>query len=280
MTTHPVLTRALESGALEDLRAVSEWWASGLYARSVDPEIARTLVAKGATVSVHAAAGLGMTDHLERMLAADPSLIDAKGCDACTPLHFARDVATASLLLDHGARKDARDEDHESTPAQWLMGDTPGVARFLLDRGAAPDIFMAAALGDQDLAARLIDANPRCVAQRIGRPPEFPPIGHNGRGGSIYQWTLAFNSYPHQIALRTGNSDLFDRCARGTPISSICCGPAATRRRASWCPASWPGAPTPRRSPPAIPASSPRCLRKISSCCRATAGRPTPATTR
>jgi ankyrin repeat protein len=207
---NPILARAIESGSADDLKAVSDWWASGLHTRTIDPAVARTLVERGATLSVHAAAGLGFTDHLARMLAHDPTLIDAKGCDACTPLHFARDVATARLLLDHGARIDARDEDHESTPAQWLIGDAPEVARFLLELGASPDIFMAAALGDGDLALRLIDSNPGCVACRIGRLPDFPPIGHKGRGGTIYQWSLAFNSYPHQIALSKGHPDLFD----------------------------------------------------------------------
>jgi len=206
----PDLDRALASGSPEDLRVVSEWWASGLNTRSTDQHVAKKLVERGATLTVHAAAGLGLTDHLAGMLDVDPSLIDAKGCDACTPLHFARDVATASLLLDHAARIDARDEDHDSTPAQWSIREAPEVARFLLDRGATPDIFMAAALGDRDLAARLIDANPECVGYRIGRLPAFPPLGHNKRGGTIYQWTLAFNSYPHQIALLKGHTDVFD----------------------------------------------------------------------
>jgi ankyrin repeat protein len=206
----PLLNRALDSGLPEDLQSVSEWWASGLHTRGVEPQVARRLVERGATLTVHAAAGIGLTDHLARMLDTDPSLIDAKGCDACTPLHFARDVETARVLLAHGARIDARDEDHESTPVQWLIRDAPDVVHFLLDRGATPDIFLAAALGDRDLAARMIDANPRCVAYRIGRLPEFPPIGHNGRGGTIYQWTLAFNSYPHQIALLKGHVDVFD----------------------------------------------------------------------
>jgi len=144
------------------------------------------------------------------MLAADPSVIDAKGGDGCTPLHFSRDIATARLLLDHGARLDARDEDHESTPAQWLIGDAPEVSRFLLDCGAAPDIFLAAALGDRALAEKLMDADRACLARRIGRAPEFPPLGHTGRGGTIYQWTLAFNSYVHQIALLKGHDALFE----------------------------------------------------------------------
>ena len=36
------------------------------------------------------------------------------------------------------------------------------------------------------------------------------PSGYNGRGGTIYQWTLAFNSYAHQIALLKGHPDVFD----------------------------------------------------------------------
>jgi ankyrin repeat protein len=206
----PLLNRALESGSPEDLKAVSERWASGLYTRDVDPDVARQLVERGATLTVHAAAGIGLTDHLARMLDADPSLIDAKGGDACTPLHFSRDIATARLLLDRGARIDARDEDHDSTPVQWLIRDAPDVVRFLLDKGAGPDIFLATALGDRQLVARLIEADPACVAYRIGRLPAFPPLGHKSRGGTIYQWTLAFNSYPHQVALLKGHDDVFD----------------------------------------------------------------------
>src|SRR6186713_65917 len=209
-TMDSILSRALDSGSPEDLQAVSDWWSSGLHTREVDPAVARTLVDRGATLTVHAAAGLGFTDHLARMLDADPSLIDAKGCDACTPLHFARDVATARLLLERGARIDARDEDHESTPAQWRIRDGRDVVRFLLDRGAAPDIFLASALGDRELVSRLIDASPRSVGYRIGRAPDFPPLGYNSRGGTIYQWTLAFNSYAHQIALLNGHADVFD----------------------------------------------------------------------
>ncbi|PYT18907.1 MAG: hypothetical protein DMG59_02455 [Acidobacteria bacterium] len=199
--------RLLSMGA--DVEAVSNWWAPGMYTRRVVAEVGRFLVEHGAKLTPHTAAGLGLTDHLAEMLNADPSLIDAKGGDGCTPLHFSRDVVTARLLIERGARVDARDEDHESTPAQWLIGEAPEVARFLLEHGAASDIFLAAALGDRGLAEKLIDANPGCLAHRIGRLPEFPPIGHNGRGGTIYQWTLAFNSYAHQIALLKGHEALF-----------------------------------------------------------------------
>jgi len=204
-----LLQRALESGTPADLAAVSDAWASGLNTRKLDASIARQLVERGATLTPHGAAGLGFTDLLAKMLAADPAVIDAKGCDACTPLHFSRDVATAELLLAHGARIDARGEDHASTPAQWLIGEAPEITRYLLARGATPDIFMAAALGDHVLAERLIATDPACVSHRIGRAPEFPPLG-GGLGGTIYQWTLAFNSYAHQIALLKGHPDVFE----------------------------------------------------------------------
>jgi len=160
--------------------------------------------------AVHEAARAGQTDKLAEMLAADPSLIEAQGIDARTPLHCAGTMAVAALLLDHGARIDARDEDHDSTPVQWRIGESPDVARFLLDRGATPDIFLAAALGDVAMAEKLVAEDPRCPAYRIGKAPEFPPIGNQGRGGTIYQWTLGFNSYPHQIALKKGHQATFD----------------------------------------------------------------------
>ena len=159
---------------------------------------------------VHEAAQAGVADALESMLAADPSLIDAKGLDARTPLHCASTVEVATILLDYGARVDALDEDHNSTPAQWRIGESPAVARFLLERGAKADIFLAAALGDRAMAEKLVKEDRGCLAHRIGKAPDFPPIGYNKRGGTIYQWTLGFNSYPHQIALLKGHQAMFD----------------------------------------------------------------------
>jgi len=159
--------------------------------------------------AVHEAAHAGLTDKLQQILAMDPSAIDAKGMDARTPLHCAGTIEVAALLLDRGARIDARDEDHDSTPVQWRIGEAPEVARFLLERGAKTDIFLAAALGDMAMAEKLVAENRACVAQRIGKPPEFPPLGE-GRGGTIYQWTLGFNTYPHQIALKKGHQAMFD----------------------------------------------------------------------
>ncbi len=190
-------------------KAVGEFWADGFATDRIPPPVARFLVGKGAKLTVHAAAGFGFVDALAGLIRDDPSLVHAKGGDGCRPLHFARDVATAQFLLDHGAEIEARDDDHDSTPAQWRIGKAPEVSRYLLDRGATPDIFLAAALGDMNLTAKLVAENPACVAYRIGRSPDFSPLG-NGRGGTILQWSLAFNSYAHQIALLKGHAYIFD----------------------------------------------------------------------
>jgi hypothetical protein len=118
-----------------DIKVVGQWWAPGFETRKVDTNVANFLVERGAELTAHAAAGLGLVERLEHMLDAEPALIDAKGGDGCTPLHFSRNCAVARLLLSRGARVDARDDDHESTPAQWLIGDVPEVCRLLLDMG-------------------------------------------------------------------------------------------------------------------------------------------------
>ena len=68
------------------------------------------------------------------MIGADPDAVCATGGDGCTPLAFARDIETAKVLVDRGAPLDARDDDHDSTPAQWLIGERPEVARYSRSR--------------------------------------------------------------------------------------------------------------------------------------------------
>jgi ankyrin repeat protein len=200
----------------ELINAAGRTWSPGFHSDRINLEVVRFLVERGAPLSIHAAAGFGFVDAMKSLLDADPDLVRAKGGDGCTALHFARNVTTARFLLERGAEIDARDEDHDSTPAQWRIGSAPEVSRLLLEQGARADIFLAAALGDQPLAERLIGENPACVAYRIGRLTEFPPIGHRGRGGSILQWTLAFNSYSHQIALLKGHPEMFHLLERNS----------------------------------------------------------------
>jgi hypothetical protein len=113
---------------------------------------------QSADQAVHEAAQAGLTDKLAEILAMDPSLIDAKGMDARTPLHCAGTVAVAALLLDRGARIDARDEDHDSTPAQWRIGESPDVARFLID-GQKSGAFFAGHTGNVPFESKISNLN-------------------------------------------------------------------------------------------------------------------------
>ena len=65
----------------------------------------------------HAAARLGMFDRLDELVSANPDVVHARGGDGQTPLHVAASVAIAEYLVNRGADVDARDIDHESTPA-------------------------------------------------------------------------------------------------------------------------------------------------------------------
>jgi len=197
---------------------VSDWWAPGFGLNEVSSSVAEHLINCGAVVTPHAAAALGLAGRLRDVLDRQPELVHAKGGDGGRPLHFCRNVETARLLVDRGAELDARDDDHDSTPAQWRIGDAPEVTRFLLGSGARPDIFMAAALGDPELAKKLIRGNPACTTYRIGNNKgPFPGIGFKARGGTIYQWTLAFNQSPQEVAHHHGHQELFDLLLSHTP---------------------------------------------------------------
>ena len=164
----PVITNVRSKEMLDvllafgaNLNAKSRWWAGGfglLHAAST--ELAAYAIERGAIVDVHAAARLGLLDRLRELVKADPELVHSRGGDGQTPLHFAATVEIARYLLDHGARVDTRDLDHESTPAQWMLDDRLDVARYLVARGCQTDLLMAAALGDLELARRHLEANP------------------------------------------------------------------------------------------------------------------------
>lgn len=148
----------LDAGA--DINARSRWWAGGFgLLDSGPPELAAYAIERGAIVDAHAAARLGLMDRLRELIAADPSVVHARGGDGQSPLHFARTIDVAAYLLDHGADIDARDVDHESTPAQYMVKERQDVARYLVSRGCDTDLLMAAALDDLDLTRRHLDSD-------------------------------------------------------------------------------------------------------------------------
>jgi ankyrin repeat protein len=133
--------------------------------------------------------------------------VHACGGDGQTPLHFASSVPIAEYLLQHGADIDARDVDHESTPAQWMLRERQEVARFLVQRGCKTDILMAAALGDVKLIGKHLDDAPQCIHMRVSN--EYFPMINRRAGGTIYQWTLGWYVSPHDIAKQFGHEDAY-----------------------------------------------------------------------
>ena len=206
-----VLTTLLDAGA--DVNLKSEW-ENGPYTvlDNTTEDTARFLLARGATLTANVAARLGWLDDLRRLIAADPALVHARGGDGQQPLHQANTVAIADFLLDQGASVDTPCIDHKSTPAQYALVDRPDVCRRLLDRGASPDIYMPARLGDAALATRVLDADPAAAEARIHEPGYVPvPPLH------IYCWTLGFGLSPHDVALKFRHRDVYELLVARSP---------------------------------------------------------------
>ncbi|MEP6732224.1 MAG: ankyrin repeat domain-containing protein [bacterium] len=196
----------LRNGA--DINARSEWWAGSFGVLDTCAlGLAPFLIERGATVDAHAAARLGMLERLDELISANPELVHARGGDGQTPLHFASSVVIAKYLLDHGASIDAKDVDHESTPAQYMIRDRQDVAGFLVTRGCKTDILMASALGAYELVRRYLDDDPSSIRTRVSK--EYFPMEDVRAGGSIYIWTLGGDKTPHVVARDFGHDDVY-----------------------------------------------------------------------
>ncbi|HJU68027.1 MAG TPA: ankyrin repeat domain-containing protein [Gemmatimonadaceae bacterium] len=191
----------LELGADPNRR--SEWWAGGFHAlHSATGVAAERLLAAGAVPDACAAANLDRPELLTRMLRENPARAHERGGDGKTPLHFARSRAVVDILLDAGADIDARDVDHRSTPAQWMLDRRRGAGRFdlaqyLVERGASTDIFLAAALGLSERVERMLEANIGLLDLKTGRGDygEKPPSSYH-----IYFWTIGDGRSPLDVA--------------------------------------------------------------------------------
>jgi len=203
----------------------TEWWAGGFgVLDECHPNLVEFLIERGAVMDVHAASRLGRLPELEALVAADASLVHARGGDGQTPLHFASTVEIAAFLLAHGAEIDARDVNHESTPAQYMLRvehkrhyprDRQDVARALVSRGCQTDILMAAALGDARLAARLLNDDPACIRMQVSQ--EWFPMQDPRAAGTIYIQTLGANRTAHAVARDFGHEQVFRLLMERTP---------------------------------------------------------------
>jgi len=218
-----MLEALLEAGA--DINARSKWWAGGFgLLDAASPEVSASAIKRGATVTVHAAARLGMIERLKELIAADPTLVHARGGDGQTPLHFASTIEIAEYLLDHGADINVRDIDHESTPAQYMLRSRPEVARYLIQRGAKSDILMAAALGDLALVETHLRNDPESIRIRVNHS-DFPKTNLHS-GGTIYQWELGWHVSACQVAKSFGRAEvlnlLLERCPADEKLLNAC----------------------------------------------------------
>jgi hypothetical protein len=213
----------LRAGA--NIQKRTEWWAGGFgVLDDCDPSMVEFLVERGAVLDAHSASRLGMMAKLRELVAADPSVVHARGGDGQTPLHFASTVEVAEFLLAHGAEIDARDEDHESTAAQYMLRvaqkrhypkDRQDVARYLVSRGCRTDILMAAALGDEALVRRHLDADAGCIRMSVSE--EWFPKQDPRAGGTIYIWTLGAHRTAHSVARDFGHEGVFQLLMERTP---------------------------------------------------------------
>lgn len=206
----PLLDLLIEYGA--DVNQKSDWWAGGFGLAEDQPrEVALPLFERGVVEDIWVAVRLDHFERVNELLDADPSLITARGGDGKHPLHYAQTPAMVDLLIERGAEVDAKDVDHTSTPAQYLVRNEP-VVRRLLERGATPDIFLAAALGDLALVERCLAENLACVTHRLGVEPWV-----NDASGMIYNWTLGHALTPQEVAAQRGHDDALDVMLDASP---------------------------------------------------------------
>jgi ankyrin repeat protein len=213
----------LQAGA--DINKRSDWWAGGFGVMDdCDPSLVEFLTERGAVIDAHAASRLGLMQRLRELVTADPGVVHARGGDGQTPLHFASTIEVAEFLLANGADINARDVDHESTPAQYMLRvdqkrhyphDRLDVARFLVSRGCHTDILMASALGDLALVRRHLDADPNCIRMSVSE--KWFPKQNPQAGGTIYIWTLGHHRTAHIVAREFGHEDVFQLLMQHTP---------------------------------------------------------------
>jgi ankyrin repeat protein len=204
----PMVDVLLEFGADPNKR--SEWWAGGFHALHVATgDAAERLIAAGATPDACAAAHLDKPELLQTLLAKNPLCVSERGGDGQTPLHFARSKRVVDMLLDAGADINARDVDHRSTPAEWMLDRSRDsgrydLASYLVDRGASADIFLAAALGRTDDVVAMLQRDPTLLDLHTGRGhyAEMPPSSFH-----MYFWTIGGNRSPLHVAAQFGHDE-------------------------------------------------------------------------
>lgn len=194
----------LELGA--DPNAKSDWEPGGFRPVEYGTDSAvMHLLSKGATLTAHAAARMGFTEELRRIIDDDPGCLFERGGDGRFPLHYAKTAEIVNILLDAGAEIDSRDIDHEGTPLQTNITNR-AVADRLVERGAKLDVFSAIVLGHDKELERLLDEDPGSLVRRVNEPgnPWIP----QAIGRHIYFYAIG-PVQPHQVATKQNNESAY-----------------------------------------------------------------------
>jgi uncharacterized protein len=140
--------------------------------RAGDLSRVTALVEADPSLAIFAAAILGRTEEVERLIAGNRSLVSVLSSDGWTPLHLAAFFGhreTALALLNKGAPLSARstNEMHNTPLHAAAAGRHAAIVKLLLDHGAAANasqhggwtpLHAAAQHGDVEMAKLLVDA--------------------------------------------------------------------------------------------------------------------------
>jgi RNA polymerase sigma factor (sigma-70 family) len=175
------LSAAAACGRIEIVKLLlARGAATGLPSTAVSPiafaaiegrdEIVTLLRESGIESDIFAAAAMGDADAAGALLSTDSALALSRTPDARTPLHFARSVAVAELLIRYGAEVDASDA-HGQTPLQWIAqtGRHKELCAYLRAHGAraeSKDIFSACAFGDVAAVKQFLSSDQGLVRAR------------------------------------------------------------------------------------------------------------------
>ena len=201
-----------------DINAKSQWWAGDFHIlEGTSAEAVERLIERGAEITVHAAAEQGRLEWLEAAYENDMTIINQRGGDGKTPLHYATDPAVMDWLLERGADLEARDLDHASTPLQWQLGAHEyDAARELVKRGAQVDIFAAVILGEGELVDEALAAHPEAIRARVNQAGYALTPQADGSHQYVYTFNAAGLS-PHQVSLEYGRAEIFARLIEHSP---------------------------------------------------------------
>lgn len=209
-----VIRVLLKHGA--DINVRSNWWAGSFgVLDGTSAEMVQFLIERGARFDIHSAAEQGKLALVREFLERDPDLANARGGDGQTPLHLAATIEIIDVLLDHGADATIRCLDHSATPAQYAVSE-PRKCRHLILRGSTPDIFMACALGDRELAERVLATEPDALATRVGNCPHTRPIDSRAHL-HIYFWKLLGAATPLAVAREFHQPQMYDELLTRSP---------------------------------------------------------------